>query len=165
MSISQKEIMEFLSYNPDNGLFTWIKSRKTSTKVGSIAGCNMPDGYIKIAFKRRNYMAHRLAWLYVHGFFPKDQLDHINGVRNDNRIVNLRECNVNENQRNRGKSPRNTSGYLGVSWSNRYNKWLVQVTFNGKCKHVGVYKNILDAAEAYKNFAKENYNGFYRENQ
>jgi hypothetical protein len=77
--------MELLEYNPESGIFTW----RGTNRRGRVAGCRASDGYVKIAVDRRQYLAHCLAWLYVHGKWPH-YVEHINGIRHDDRIANLR---------------------------------------------------------------------------
>jgi hypothetical protein len=92
------ELQELLEYDRVTGKFKWIKAR-TGVTVGSEAGTVRKDGYRQITVNRVIYFAHRLAWLYTYGVWPKDQLDHINADRDDNRIENLQECTHKENHR------------------------------------------------------------------
>ena len=98
----------------------------------------------------KKYYAHRLAWLYVHGEFPKNGMDHINGLRNDNRIINLRAVSDKENSRNLSLRKDNVSGHIGVSWDTEKNKWKVTITG----VHYGRFKSksaaIAKAKEVYK---------------
>ena len=91
--ITQEELKELLDYNPETGLFTWnvYNNIKNKTTAGTFN-----DGYIQIKIKQKIYQAHRLAWLYVYGEWPKGQIDHINGIRDDNRIENLRDVTNRE---------------------------------------------------------------------
>jgi len=98
--ITQDKLKEILDYNQHTGLFTWKKIKKYSNRsVGDIAG-SLSLGYVVIGIDKKIYKAHRLAWLYVYGEFPKEQLDHINGNKEDNRICNLREANQSQNNFN-----------------------------------------------------------------
>jgi hypothetical protein len=99
---TQSRLLELLDYDKDSGNFTWIKSPRRGVAPGSIAGTPTTKGYRHIMIDRRRYFAHRLAWLYVYGEDPGDlQLDHINRVRSDNRIDNLRLATQSENGLNR----------------------------------------------------------------
>ena len=107
------------------------------------------------------YRAHRLAWLYVYGEYPKKHLDHINGIRNDKRIITLRECNDSQNMKNTDKRKDNTSGCKGVSFDKARNKWKAQATLNQKHINIGRFDSKEDASLAYQSFAKANHGDFY----
>jgi len=148
--LNQKTLKKHLDYDPETGIFKWKTTLNRRIRVGDVAGTLRSDGYIQIALFHKDYLAHRLAWLYVNEEFPKDHMDHINGVRIDNRIVNLRAVTYTENNRNRSLSKRNTSGVMGVSWCKRDQKWqvVIQKTFYGRFK----FKSdaIAKAEEVYK---------------
>lgn len=145
LKITQAEIKKLLNYDPETGVFTW-RVRRPSINVGDIAGCiNKETGYALICTNRKRYMAHRLAWLYVHGYLPEHELDHINRIRTDNRILNLREVSRMCNIRNTGNFCNNKSGVKGVYWNERCGKWQVQITVNLNRKHLGYYNDFDDA--------------------
>ena len=151
-TITQKRLQELLSYDPETGLFINLTQRRGPAKKGSIAGCKRHNGYIYIKIDGKQYRAHRLAWLYVHGNFSGKDLDHINEIKTDNRIVNLRLATNQENGHNvSNPSINNTSGFLGVTWHKQYQKWQAQITTNGKYKHLGYFNT---AEEAYKTYLK-----------
>lgn len=139
--ITQNQIKEVLNYNPDNGIFTWLVSSAQRIKIGNIAGGLDKYGYIKIQLNCKTYKAHRLAFLYMTGEFPKNQVDHINHNRNDNRWENLRGVSKTENGQNRSKQSNNKSGFTGVSWHKSMGKWIVHIKANGKILHLGYFKN------------------------
>ena len=101
-SLSQKYLREALHYDPDTGIFTWKVATASCVKVGAEAGCVKNDGYRAIGMGGKSYKAHRLAWLYVHGEWPKEQIDHINHIRTDNRMENLRPASGGENAKTKG---------------------------------------------------------------
>jgi hypothetical protein len=122
----------------------------------------MPSGYVAIRIDGRKFQAHRLAWFYVNGKWPKDQIDHANGVRHDNRIVNLREATQAENSQNEHAIRRNnTSGVPGVFWVKSTGRWLVRLVLDEKRTYVGVFKRKADAVEAKKK-AKARLHPFYK---
>jgi hypothetical protein len=138
-----------LNYDPNTGVFTWAISSARRIQVGARAGCLDKAGYIQIRIDGKIHRAHRLAWFFVHGVYPADQIDHINGVRDDNRISNLRIATHGENQQNRGKQKNNTSGYLGVSWHKHRGKFSAQIQVNGKQKNLGYFDDPDEAHQAY----------------
>jgi hypothetical protein len=148
MQLAQKQLKEVVNYNPDTGKFTWIKP-PPHIKVGSEAGSlDLGHGYIRIRIARIIYYAHRLAWLYVYGNYPKGQIDHVNRRGWDNRISNLREADNNLQQRNRGRRSDNSSGYKGVYLDKRRGTWTAMLTVNTKKVYVGCFHTKEEAAEA-----------------
>jgi len=148
--LTQERLKEFLSYDKNTGIFTWNVSTNNSTKIDSKAGYLRKAGYIGIKIDYKTYQAHRLAWLYVYEKFPKGDIDHINRIRNDNRISNLRDVSRSLNLRNSSISKRNTSGTTGVFWNKGANKWVSHITYGGKERHLGCFKNKDDAIKARK---------------
>lgn len=146
--LTQDELKKVLNYDPETGIFTW-KAGGRRHKGGSIAG-RIDRGYVVIDLNYKAHRAHRLAWLYVHGKWPDEVIDHINGVRNDNRIANLRDVtNAVNCQGFRSISPRNKTGYTGVSWNERLQGFTAARMVNGKSKFLGVFNTAEEAANAY----------------
>lgn len=98
--LTAERLRAALDYDPATGLFRWIERPNQKIIVGSIAGHVGRKGYIYVTIDKRKYAAHRLAWLYVNGEWPKEQIDHINRVKDDNRISNLRDVSDAENKLN-----------------------------------------------------------------
>lgn len=146
--ITAKEIREIFSYDAETGIFLWRVSRGKAAR-GAVAGRKSLYGYMEIKFDKKIYKAHRLAWLYIYGKWPKQQIDHVNGVRDDNRIENLRECSAVQNQQNRKINSNNTSGYPGVDFNKRADRWRAYIRLNGSLKHLGFFANPQDAHAAY----------------
>lgn len=142
--ITQEKLSQNLDYNPETGIFRW-KISIGAVKKGDIAGYKRLDGYCAIKIERKTYKAHRLAWLYVYGYFPENEIDHINRIKNDNRICNLREVSHQCNMRNSKKPKNNTSGVKGISWYKKIQKWEARIKINRKTKHLGKYKDFDDA--------------------
>ena len=146
--LTQERLKELLHYDPETGGFTRLVGR-SGCQVGVIKNKpNSGHGYISITIDQKSYLTHRLAWLYVYGRFPPEQIDHINHDRVDNRITNLREATHHENQKNRAKNPRNTSGVVGVSWNKAVGVWQAMINVNRKQKYLGTFKNKEDAIAA-----------------
>ncbi|RTL72360.1 MAG: HNH endonuclease [Hyphomicrobiales bacterium] len=140
-------------YEPETGVFTWIMRSGVSAGIlrwngrwpGKRAGSLNPRGYRAISLCGFKDLEHRLAWLYVTGRMPADQIDHINGQKDDNRFANLREASNSENQINKPIYATNKSGFKGVSWHRGAQKW--QAFFGPK--YLGLFTDIEDAAAAY----------------
>src|SRR5687768_770720 len=114
--LTAEKLRELMDYNPDTGVFLYRK-RRGRRSAGLEAG-SIVKGYRLISLGKQ-YSAHRLAWLYVYGEWPAGDLDHINCVRDDNRIANLREATDSQNNANRTLAPKNSSGFKGVCWNKR----------------------------------------------
>jgi len=148
--LTAEKLRELLHYDPETGIFTWKVRTSRSVKVGDVAGCPNGDGYLQVWIQSRLYKAHRLAWLYTYGEWPTDQIDHINRIRTDNRISNLREATNKQNHQNKSKPSNNTSGHPGVSWYKRDSKWKAKITHNQKHIHLGYFATIEEALSARK---------------
>ena len=148
--LTAEYLRSILNYDPETGIFTWKISNSSRAKVGDVVGCQSGDGYLRIQLQSRKYQAHRLAWLYVYGEWPEDQIDHINRIRTDNRISNLREVTNKQNLQNSGKRSDNTSGHPGVIWHKRISKWQATIKHNQKQIHLGYYSTIEEAIAARK---------------
>lgn len=148
--LTVKKLKSLLIYDPDTGLFFWRISPSQRTKAGFIAGGRQTLGYIRIPINGFRYFAHRLAWFYMHEAWPPD-LDHINRVTSDNRIINLREIPTPaHNSANRKRFNTNTSGYSGVVRS-RSGRWRARIHSNsGKSKSLGTFIRKEDAHAAYQ---------------
>lgn len=153
INLTQKRLKEVLYYNSETGIFKWIKSR-SGVKIG-IAGC-INQGYIKITIDGVKYTAHRLAFLYMEGYWPENDIDHKNQIKADNSWSNLREVSQSCNSRNCKLSKKNKSGVTGVNKKN--NKWIAYIGVNSKLTYLGIFVNFIDAVRArYKAEIKYNY--------
>jgi hypothetical protein len=147
--ITQEELKHHLHYNPDTGIFTRKIAKNSNVKIGGVAGCVRPNGYIQIKINYKLYLAHRLAWLYVYGQFPDHQIDHINRNKSDNRLINLRAVTAQQNQWNHGIPKNNTTGYLGVSYYRLEKKYRARIVVNNKVKWLGSFDCPKIAYDAY----------------
>ena len=145
--ISQDYLKSKLQYDKDTGIFVWKNSAR-GIKKGAVAGSISDQGYVVIRIDYKIYRAHRLAWLYMTGNFPKYEIDHINGIRSDNRFENLRDVTRSENKKNVGKYKTNVSGVNGVRWYAPLQKWHVQIQCNSVKIHIGYYSDLNDAISA-----------------
>jgi hypothetical protein len=152
-------LSNLLKYDRDTGRFTWKVARTNKIKVGDEAGC-LIGGYRIINVGYIDYRAHQLAWLFSYGEWPSKDIDHINGVRDDNRIANLRLATPTENARNQRKGKRNTSGFKGVSFCKKTQKWSAHIQANGKSRRLGRFETPEEAHAAYCTAAKEFFGEF-----
>lgn len=151
--LTQEYLKEILNYDPITGLFTWRK------RNGQIAGCIRAHGYIKIKIFYRHYEASNLAWLYVYGKFPNICIDHINNNPMDNRIENLREATLQQNQWNKGLQRNNTTGFKGVSIDTSVangKRYRARAKTNGKEKIIGYFYTPEEAHAAYCEYINKN---------
>lgn len=158
--ITQKRLKQFLNYTPETGIFVWVDTFNAYAVKDDIAGRLTPYGYLTIYIEGKPYYAHRLAWLYVYGEWPPDQIDHIDRVKNNNQIANLRIATRQQNARNADKRKSFTSPYKGVHWNKEKRKWKAQIRDGKAQKHLGYFKYELQAACAYQNKANCLYGEF-----
>jgi len=143
---SLDQVKELVHYDPLTGVFTWRKSPHYWVKEGSRADSTYDTaGYRKVNLLGGNHAAHRLAWFYCTGEWPKTGLDHKNTVRDDNRLDNLRLATPSQNSQNRKGVER---GLKGTTWHN--GSWRAQIMFQRSNYHLGSYLTQEEAHEAYK---------------
>ena len=161
-SLTQEYLKECLNYDPETGIFTWCKRPEhhckdaRASKIWNTRYSNTKAGYINdqeyrvITIENSHFRAHRLAWLYVHGKWPKGQIDHIYGNRSDNRIKYLRDVTNQQNHQNMRRSSSNTSGQTGVHWRKETEKWVASIMVDYKSIGLGCFDVIEDAIMARK---------------
>lgn len=159
--MTQQELHNLLSYDPSNGVFRWRYTRR-GISGGRIAGCDCEDGYTRIRVRGILYLASRLAWFYMKGKWPKDQLDHINTIKGDNSWHNLREASPSQNGANRSLQINNQSGFKGVHYCNTRLCWIARIHINDVVHYLGAYNTAAEAGEAYNKAALEHYHEFAR---
>ena len=161
-NITQEDVKVRLHYDPNTGIFIRLKNRGKGKEAGTI---NM-DGYRVVTCCYTNFMAHRLAWFYVYGKWPKNEIDHINGDTLDNRISNLREATRQENAKNQPIHKHNISGVSGVHYSKRYpsepRPWIATISLKGKKIWLGQYSTKEKAIKARRKAEKNYYKEFLR---
>jgi len=156
MELTQSILKSRLHYEPETGIFTWLVNHH-SVKAATVAGSANGNGYIHIGVSGKNTQAHRLAFLYMTGEFPPDEIDHINGARNDNRWSNLRPVSRAENNKNSKRRHDNTSGVTGVSWCKTRKRWAAHIQVDGKPVNLGRFTDFFEAVSARK-LAERKYN-------
>lgn len=135
-------LYEILDYDEDTGIFRWKVGRSGTKGIGSIAGTRK-DGYIQIGINWVLYRAHRLAWFYVWHRWPTKFIDHIDGIKDNNAISNLREATKQENMQNTKKpwsNNKSDSSVPGVTFNKATGKYMVQLTINGKLRYFGSFE-------------------------
>lgn len=145
---SQEYLQSIFNYDPETGHFTRKVKRGRSWTTDRPVGGNSSNGYIRIGVDHIRYHAHRLAFIYMTGDCPPE-VDHINGVRTDNRWSNLRAATRATNARNLSIPSNNTSGHIGVRFIERLNKWRAEI-WRGKNIYLGVYGSFEEACKARK---------------
>lgn len=152
-------LRHLFNYDPETGVITRRVKMNRSGAAGYVVGVPLL-GYLRATVLRQNYGCHRIAWALHYGEWPDMHLDHINGIRTDNRIVNLREVTTAQNSFNSSLSKRSASGIKGVSWSVASGKWQGYVGFENTRHHVGFFDNLTDADAAVRT-AREVLHGQY----
>ena len=147
--MTKDKLLSILHYEPSTGVFTW-KSYSGHVTPGKIAGSVSDQGYIRIGIAKKDYRAHRLAWLYMTGDIPEVEVDHINRNRADNRWENLRLATPKQNRENTSIRSDNTSGIRGVALNRSRKKWHAQICHNGKTINLGRFNDFFDAMCARK---------------
>ena len=143
--ITQKELWKLLSYDAIRGVFTWRVTTGPRAQAGAVAGTIHPSGYRYIMVNGKHYNASRLAFLYIRGYFPEHNVDHINRIRNDDRWCNLRKVSHYCNNRNTGNRKTNTSGVKGVHWYKRDQRWEAYIQADDKRKCIGRFDDFTEA--------------------
>jgi hypothetical protein len=154
-------VKEILFYDPETGLFTW-KIRRGHIRKGCIAGSISTSGYITIKIDRVQFFGHRLAWFYMTGKWPDNQIDHEDLNKSNNKWSNLREATGTTNNFNKALAKNNKLGFKGLYFDKRYNKFRAVININKKCIFLGHFTNKDDAASAYNEAAKKYHGEFYR---
>ena len=157
-----EKLKEYLDYNPDTGILTWIKKPSYTVEVGQEAGSKHSRGYISVSFKGQKYLAHRIAYYMYHGVDPLENfVDHEYGDRTNNKIKYIRLATVSQNAMNLINLPSdNTSGVIGVSWRKDRKKWVAVIRVDGVLKHLGYFTNKEDAIQARKEGEKKYFGRF-----
>ena len=156
-------LKSLLRYEPDTGLIYWVAKGKGMIKKKA-AGTKLHSGYLGICIGPKRWQAHRIAWALHTGAWPKDQIDHINGIKTDNRACNLREATNSQNGKNLKLSKANKTGVAGVCWSERYQNYRVYIKVDHKQKYLGTFKNFDDAVKS-RHEAEYKYFGEWKRNK
>ena len=155
--LTQSKLHKLLTYDGKSGAFYWLVNRSNRVSPGALAGYKRKDGYISIKLIEGRFFAHRLAWLYVNGRWPTEEIDHLDGDPSNNSINNLREVTRSQNLQNQ-RNPHidNRFGALGIRF--RKGKWEPRIKVNGRQLNLGRFISLRAAKSAYKK-AKSIYHG------
>lgn len=147
-----EKMKHYLRYCPDTGNFYWLVKRTNNSfaNVGDLAGSLDENGYIRLTFDGKKHRAHRLAFVFMGQELP-EQVDHVNGVRSDNRWVNLKESNPLQNAKNAKRRSNSKTAITGVTFSKKHNKWKARVNHKGETLYLGLFANLDDAIIAREN--------------
>jgi len=156
--MTQDELKSLLKYDPETGIFKWLVNR-SNVSCGDVAGTITPKGYITIGVNGSGRQAHRLAWLYMTGKWPEQQIDHINGIKGDNRFCNLRDVSPSGNSKNQRLCKNNKTGITGVFWLTNASKWCAEIKVNYERKYLSLTGDFFEACCARK--SAENKYGFH----
>jgi HNH endonuclease len=150
ISLPIEKLRELLTYNPDTGLFFWKVQRNGKTKAGMQSGTKSKLGYINLRIDYRTFSAHRVAWAIHYGQWPDGDIDHINGVRDDNRIVNLRNVSRGANLQNQRRAHKDSkTGLLGVS-ANSNGTFSAKIMSGYHLYKLGSFPTAEEASAAYQ---------------
>ena len=160
--LTQERLKELLHYDPDTGDFTWkyrydMPKQWNTRYANKKSGCIHCEGYIRIRINEKKYLAHRLAILWMTGKFPKKQVDHVDGIKDNNKWNNIREATHSENQQNQKKAHKDnkSTGLLGVCFKKIDKKYYSRIYVNNKSKFLGYFKTAQEAHEAYLKAKRE----------
>jgi hypothetical protein len=159
--LTQRQLKERLSYDPETGQFTWLIAPSNNVVAGSIAGSIMED-YRSIRVYGTPYKAHRLAWLYMTGEWPTCQIDHKDRNGLNNKWENLRLSTFGQNRANSKVRCDSQSGVKGVRWYASANKWSAQIRHKGKNVNLGYFETLDEAHLAYIRAAQQAFGEFAR---
>lgn len=149
--LTKKEVSEVLSYDPSTGEFVWLVNRRGGASAGNKAGTVKTGGYVQINVLGKMCYAHRLAWLFEHGDWPVNHIDHIDGDPSNNRICNLRDVPVSMNMENQKKAhiSNKSCGLQGASFDKQTGRWSSKISVSNKTKNLGRYDSAQEAHSAY----------------
>lgn len=157
-----EELRAVLTYDQFSGIFTWLVTNSNRAVAGKSAGGLNPDGYITIRVNRIGVPAHRLAWCWMTGEWPEMQIDHKDGIRSNNRWLNLRLATTEQNLHNSRPYPNSLSPLKGVTHDKAKGKWMARIRCNYKRLYLGRFDTAEEAHDAYASKATELYGEFAR---
>ena len=142
--VNQKRVKQLINYDSETGVVTW-KVTRSKASAGNQPSHIDAKGYRVIGIDSKVYRLHRIIWLWVYGYLPENEIDHINRDKLDNRLCNLREVTKTCNMRNRAEQCNNSSSVTGVCFDSFNNTWMAYIKVNGNHKTVGRSKDKIEA--------------------
>lgn len=150
--LEYREALKLFRYDYETGVLYWrwrVNSRVPKTLEAGMQRKSNSDGYLNVHVQGRLYPAHRIVMLMCYGFYGEGlEVDHINHVRNDNRLCNLRFVTRSENSKNQSVSSKSTTGVTGVYFSKSRNKFIAQIKVNRQVHYLGCYNTLEEVTEA-----------------
>lgn len=159
MKLAQETVKQFVSYDPDTGVFARLVSSGGEAS-GKKLGWKDKNGYMMARVAGKRVLLHRLAFLYMTGAMPENEVDHINRDPSDNRWENLRCASHSQNGKNTGFRKNNTSGFKGVSFHKGKKRWMASIMVDGKRINLGAFASPEDASAAYQSAAAKHFGEF-----
>lgn len=160
MDLTAERLRDLCEYNPLTGVLSWRRSKGAAPAGSPVGGAHRVKGYGEAMIDGKGYPTHRLVWLYVHGHWPKHEIDHINGNRSDNRIENLRDVPPAINRQNiRGPYRSKRLGLLGAHFNKASGKWASAICVNYRQVHLGLFETAEEAHAAYLNAKRQMHPG------
>ena len=161
--LTSEDVKELFNYNPSTGIFTRCRATCNAVTAGEVVGSKMSNGYLTASRFGKMYRLHRLAWIHYYGEWPDGDVDHINGIRSDNRLDNLRVLSRSYNNLNKSKAnSQNKLGVLGVSVCKKSKRYVAEFKIDGKRYHKRF--DLLEEAEEQYLEWKSKYIGVTRTN-
>jgi hypothetical protein len=160
--LTAERVREALDYDPRTGILRWKIKPAARVTIGDIAGGKNGQGYLAFHFEGKHRQAHRIVWLHVYGKWPDGFIDHINGDPSDNRIANLRDVNEAQNGFNRKTYVTNTSGFKGVSFHKRDQRYIAYIYVRGTRRELGAFDTAEEAHKAYMVAAAKSFGEYMR---
>lgn len=150
-NITAEQVRKLFTCDPEKGELRWAyKAPKCRITIGELAGCKYPFGYVVTKINMTRFAVHRLIWIWVYGKWPDGDIDHINGIRDDNRISNLRDVTRSVNRENLKVALNNNKhGILGASWIESRKCYYVAIKVSGKTHFLGLTRDPEDARNRY----------------
>lgn len=146
---SAEFLREVLQYDPETGVLTFKENRGSNKVKGKVAGFVRKDGYHFLSLQKKRYLGHRIIWAMMTGDWPENQIDHIDGVRSNNKWANLRAATPSQNNANHSVRIDSKIGLKGVQIHPDTGKWRARINIAGTTKHLGLFNTPEEAHAAF----------------